>query len=1197
MRRLKHPLIYTLAALLLLLAALFSALRLAVIYVGEYRQQVEQVASHYLGQTVRISGIDASLIGFSPGLVLEDVSLHDPASDAIVAQFSHLAITLDPLSSLRRWEPVTQVLLRGANLGLVRDREGQLSLHGMVASPAGSGGDKLLLDWLLAMHQLSILDSELHWLDEQQQSRWHFRHINLHMENRPGAHRLKGELLPPPEVGGAIELALELHGDPYRPESWVVDHYLKLTKLNTVAHRDYRHQQWQLQGGLLDLELWGQWQNDRLHSLEGALALQQLQLQHDAAPPWQLERLASRFHYRHQHGQQQLQLAELVWQQGELEGGPQQWQWQRQADGHQQLLGEHLALDSLAPFHPLLHSLVPEARQWLEQLAPSGELNDVALEWRGETLQAATAKLTGIAWEASDALPGIRGLDAQLNYHDHRAWLQLDSPALQLDLPRLFPQPLALHHSRAELLLEPEGDAWRLFAEGLQIDSPDIQAQGRGQILFEAGKSPLLSLQAEFRDGMATAVRDYLPSKVMPASGARWLEEAFLSGQATRGQMLLHGRAGDFPFRQHSGRFEVLFEAHDVTLAYDPQWPPFDQVDGRVHFINEGMWIDAHQARLFDADITQTQVSIKDFGLPLLEVDGKARSPVSDGIRLLRESPLGRDLAVLREFDYGGHSRVALQLALPLSRRVDETARYVRGQVYLTDGRLRVRRGLEFAQIHGELGFDGPRFHASGIQAQLYQQPMELDVSHSTQDQGETRIIAHGQLSPAHIAPHWPEQHWLDKLDGSTPWQGQLRIPHQGGRPTELQLNSDGIGLVSRLPAPLGKPAAQAMPIGLQLQLANGEGRQALRIGDAFALRWQSREQLERVALRFGAGDPPELPSEEAIRIRGSLEQFNPAAWLALLPQGGEVLAGRALPIDLALQRLHLQSGVRPQPLPGITTARPYRATIHADIADLRHNDMALGELSLQMRPDARQQLTIETLRLNSETFHLEGSGLWAEHHTELDLNLDSDNLGRMLEGLGFASVIRDGEARIDTSLRWPGGPLAFSLAGMEGDMKARIDEGTIEEARPGAGKLLGILSLQALPRRLMLDFRDITDTGLHFKGIRADIGFSGGNAHSRELSIDTHPAKILITGRTGLIARDFDQQMAVIPQMSDTVSVVGALAWGPQVGALLVLLQNIFKRDIDAATMQRYEITGSWEEPKIVSLTPPPLPDEPSFP
>jgi uncharacterized protein YhdP len=58
-----------------------------------------------------------------------------------------------------------------------------------------------------------------------------------------------------------------------------------------------------------------------------------------------------------------------------------------------------------------------------------------------------------------------------------------------------------------------------------------------------------------------------------------------------------------------------------------------------------------------------------------------------------------------------------------------------------------------------------------------------------------------------------------------------------------------------------------------------------------------------------------------------------------------------------------------------------------------------------------------------------------------------------------------------------------------------------------------------------------------------------------------------------------------VVPNVAGTVSIAGALAWGPEVAAMLALFQGLFKSGIEEATMTRYEIHGTWEKPVIVRL------------
>ena len=81
---------------------------------------------------------------------------------------------------------------------------------------------------------------------------------------------------------------------------------------------------------------------------------------------------------------------------------------------------------------------------------------------------------------------------------------------------------------------------------------------------------------------------------------------------------------------------------------------------------------------------------------------------------------------------------------------------------------------------------------------------------------------------------------------------------------------------------------------------------------------------------------------------------------------------------------------------------------------------------------------------------------------------------------------------------------------------------------------------------------------------------------------MDGPAAKIKISGKTGIIARDYDQIVRVTPKIRQTLPLVGAVAAGTTVGWSLLLLQNLFKKAIDDAVEIEYRISGSWDDPKI---------------
>ncbi|HFC52887.1 MAG TPA: hypothetical protein ENJ43_00440 [Gammaproteobacteria bacterium] len=186
-----------------------------------------------------------------------------------------------------------------------------------------------------------------------------------------------------------------------------------------------------------------------------------------------------------------------------------------------------------------------------------------------------------------------------------------------------------------------------------------------------------------------------------------------------------------------------------------------------------------------------------------------------------------------------------------------------------------------------------------------------------------------------------------------------------------------------------------------------------------------------------------------------------------------------------------------------------------------------------------------------------------------------------MLEALGFSAMVHGSDLVLEGTLGWPGSPMDFSLRNMHGRVELNIGEGYIESMEPGAGRLFGLFSLQALPRRLALDFRDLFSKGFRFDRIRGGIRLGDGNATTRDLLLEGATARIAVSGRTGYVARDYDQHILVIPGDGSNLFVAGALAWGPQAGALIWMAEKLLR--LDKVAQYVYHVTGTWDNPIIV--------------
>jgi uncharacterized protein YhdP len=290
--------------------------------------------------------------------------------------------------------------------------------------------------------------------------------------------------------------------------------------------------------------------------------------------------------------------------------------------------------------------------------------------------------------------------------------------------------------------------------------------------------------------------------------------------------------------------------------------------------------------------------------------------------------------------------------------------------------------------------------------------------------------------------------------------------------------------------------------------------------------------------------------------------------------------------LELDMERLHLTGGEGlprgEPPEPGAGAAG--WPELEVAIGDLRLGDMGLGQVEVAAGPTGTGWAT-RKLQLRGADFRGDGGLVWdaQRRRTRLELSLRSDNAGAFFDALGYQTIFAEGELRSNFALRWPGGPQDFHLASLEGQARTRIRDGRLIQVEAGAGRLLGLFSLQALPRRLTLDFSDLFARGLSFDELETRAELADGVATIERMTIDAPAARIAITGSTDLVSRELDQRIIVIPGDGSHLFLPSALIWGPQTGALVWLAERVLQ--IDEVTRYVYRVTGSWEEPDVRRL------------
>jgi uncharacterized protein YhdP len=236
--------------------------------------------------------------------------------------------------------------------------------------------------------------------------------------------------------------------------------------------------------------------------------------------------------------------------------------------------------------------------------------------------------------------------------------------------------------------------------------------------------------------------------------------------------------------------------------------------------------------------------------------------------------------------------------------------------------------------------------------------------------------------------------------------------------------------------------------------------------------------------------------------------------------------------------------------------------------------------------------IVVDPLETASATFSMQGEAAWlvhpnddAQQQSRLVLALEGTDIAAVLSGFGYDPVIEGESVAATADLTWDGGPDRDFLYRADGRFSVDLKDGTVTSLEPGGGRLLGVLSVTALPRRLALDFRDVTDEGLAFDSLRGDFTVDDGNVYTCNLGLEGNVADMGIVGRAGLSAEDYDQLAVVRPHVSNLFALPATVVGGPAAGAAILLFSQIFRKPLSQLGESYYRVTGSWEDPQVKQL------------
>ncbi|MFO1319716.1 MAG: YhdP family protein [Burkholderiales bacterium] len=915
----------------------------------------------------------------------------------------------------------------------------------------------------------------------------------------------------------------------------------------------------------------------------------------------------------------------------------------------------------LAPISYVLSRLpVDESlREAIARYHPTGRVEALAFVLErgdGQPRYSVRTRFEDVAVAATGRVPGIAGLSGAVTASDGGGELTLTSRGVTLTAPALFVEPInaAALDARAEWRTTPDGVAVRLHAAEARND--DVAVRAKGTYIGSVDRHNVVDLVVDATSAKASAVWRYLPT-VVGAETRAWLRRALRAGVAREVRAVLQGDLAAFPFSEGPGRFEVTAVAEDVELAIDPAWPLLEQVSGTVSFRGRRMDIEA-SGRTLGARIHTARIAIPDLGAgdPLLEINGDARGPAAEFIRYVNASPVGGWLdGFTRNAKVGGDGALTLGLVIPLSHMADAR---VRGAFTFAGNSV---DGLEdvppLSHVGGVLEFSEKGARMPFGSADLWGMPTRFGLS--VNSAGAVTLEARGRANVERLRSRFA-QPLLARLSGETEWKATASVRNNRFDLTvDSDLRGLGVDLPPPFAkAPADTWPGRYLQRGRDKEQSIGV---TLGDKVSVATLWSTAEpdwRLARAAIAFGS--IARVPDRDGVAITGSLSRLNVEQWQGVAAlaspeaQGGGAARGTQLPVSLDLRigtieamgrELH-EAVLRVQRRPDLwggqissrevegsidwiptgrgrliarlarrhipeatsaitpTESSPTRGqdlpAIDVTAQSFRVGAMDLGRLELRAVPNG-PTWQLQRLDLHNPDAHLTAEGAWqllrGKPRTQLAVRLEVEDIGHLLKRMNGPPAIARGSARLVGVLEWDGTPVKFDAPTLGGRLSLEARKGQFLEMEPGLGRLLGILSLQALPRRLSLDFRDVFGKGYEFDEITANSTIAQGVMRTTDFRMSGSAAKVEMKGEVDIARETQVLDVRVIPSVQDSLAVGTAIAANPLAGLAALLLGRVFDNPIGRAAAFDYHVTGTWSDPiytKASASRPAPRPETP---
>ena len=1280
-----------------------------------WRPQIAALLESRIGQPVSIGALRPDWQGWVPSLSIDDLRLMGADGDL------HLSLTsahasVDLRSILRGAPTFSQLRIERPVVGVERLSGKRLMVAGRVLDDS----NVLLqaaIGWLLEQDGLTVHDLSVRFVDRTgAMASRQLDGVDLDIQNRGLHHQVLASLEQPAQGLEAFRAVLDFRRPDHQAagnwKRWKGDAYLSLTGLTLAGFDAIALAAIQplpravtTATGLVDQLAWAGFDKGALIEASaklqasplaidleaGRLALHSLQVQAQLAPRaeggYRLQVTKLSASDRHGFSMATSGDADIT----------------LDARGRLQSARVMFApIDAAAALAAIRHqALAAPLAQRLRPWQAAGTVRDLDLQW-GPQADGSPGLEAGAIFESlalghrlagshgksgSAGTQGFSGLSGSVRIAPDGGKVMLQSrDATFFVPPAMALEPIGFNRLEGEFGWRRVGEdgrsRLRISVPGVRFSNADAAGELRADWREQPGGPGRLALSGTLDRLDARKVARYLP-RPLPDSLRGWLRNAILAGRAEQVGFSLEGDLRDFPFRQQEqGHFRIAGRLSDVTLAFLPEWHAIDQISANLTIDRVAVLIDARSGRMGKVRLSDVTTRISDYNAPVLKINGRALGAAHDMLGVVEASPVGPGLvAMTRGLEIDGNAELDLGLNVPLA---DASLTTVTGHLELPGNDVRLDHSLaDLTGLHGSLNFDERSLRQADLRASALGGPIRIQARST--EPGRTLVEATGSFDAAGIR-RVVDNALTRRIEGGTDYRAIVDI---GAQDLTLQFDSDLVGLISSLPAPFAKEAAEAWPLRVVSQpiaaptLAARPSKGAsfgdridLTLGNTAAMSVERERDAgsDRLTIRRGGvaigAEPVLRDTGLSVLVRGS--ELDLDVWrnllsdteidrmkksgsdrltsdMSIVPEfvsvvvddlriGGQrlhdvvfgasrqaerwqaniaareveghlswidaVAGQRTGTVEAQLDRLILPRSRESDVESALSVTSSMLPGLKLDVNRLVLGEVELGRVGLDATnrgTAARPVWDIDRLTLDNSDSRVTGHGTWvmtpaasspsspsltpdeASRGTTLDFSIDIVDAGKLLTRVGIKDALKGGSGTFDGKVQWQGSPFDIDVQTLSGDLQLKLGEGAFLRVDPGVAKLIGVLSLSALPKRLAGDFRDVFGEGFAFDTIRGSIAIDKGIARTDDLNMHGTQANVTLRGEVDLSRETQRLRVEVVPDVNAGLAAVAVGAMiNPVIGLGTFAAQDVLRGPLQQALAVDVDINGSWADPEV---------------